>query len=100
MTATSIPVIVFLIVPLIAIVAWYNVIRLNRARQGLHRWLRARGFDLVSARLCWWPSGPFSLAIARHQPVYRVLARDRSGTLCRGWVCCANFSDEAEAAWE
>jgi len=100
MTALSVPVVVFLLVPLAGMVTWYNVVRLGRARQTLRRWLRERGFALVSARLCWWPAGPFRLAIARHQAVYRVEARDLAGSLVRGWVCCANFSDDAEAAWD
>jgi hypothetical protein len=81
-------------------VGWYNLVRLGRARGAMRAWLAARGWSLVSARLCWWPAGPFSVAIARHQPVYRVLARDPDGALRRGWVHCAPFSDEAEAAWE
>lgn len=81
-------------------VGWYNIIRLGRARRTVRAWLDGQGCTLVSARLCWWPTGPFSLAIARHLPVYRVLVRDRAGALRRGWVRCTPFSDDAEAAWE
>jgi membrane protein DedA with SNARE-associated domain len=80
--------------------AWYNIIRLGRARRTVRAWLASRDLILVKARLCWLPVGPFGTAIARHLPVYRVLARDRAGVLRRGWVRCTPFSDEAEGAWE
>lgn len=94
------PVWLSLFAAVLASVGWYNIVRLGKARRTVRDWLQGKGWTLVSARLCWWPAGPFSMAIARHLPVYRVLVRDRDGALRRGWVCCAPFSDDAEAAWE
>ncbi|MGE5235247.1 MAG: hypothetical protein ACM3O7_02720 [Acidobacteriota bacterium] len=84
----------------VGLVAWYNVVRLGRARRALSTCLEKSDLSLVSAHLCWWPRGPFSTAIATHQPVYRVVARDRAGRERTGWVRCAPFSGDAATAWD
>ena len=84
----------------LAALAAYNVVRLRRARATLDQALRGLGHSLVSARLCWAPRGPFSTAIARHQPVYRVTALDPSGRPRTGWIRCAPFSDRTWIAWD
>jgi len=80
-------------------VAGFNVARLRRARAALPAALAREGLTLVSARLCWLPSGPFSSAIARHQPVYRVIAQDALGQRRCGWIRCVPFSEDTEIVW-
>lgn len=92
--------IVLVVGAVVVYVAKFNMDRLRLSRQTMERWLKEKGYTLVRAQLCWWPMGPFSWAIARHEPVYRVVARDASGGERRGWVHCLKSSDQAEAAWE
>ena len=88
------------VLALAVLVAWYNVVRLRRARSAMLSWIDVQGYTLSSARLCWLPIGPFGWYIACHQPVYRVVARDRAGVSCRGWIRCVPFSDRVDARWE
>jgi hypothetical protein len=83
-----------------AAAAAHNVVRLRRARRALHLSLSRQGYAVVSARPCWLSSGPFGSAIALHQPVYRVVARDGAGTTRCGWVRCLPFSDQADVVWQ
>lgn len=81
----------------VAVAARYNVRRLGQARRALEGWASSNGYALLGARLCWAPTGPFSTAIATHQPVYRVTVRDGSGAVRRGWVRCEPFASRVEA---
>jgi hypothetical protein len=93
--------VIFLAVVIAAVVLIrYNTPRLARSRQAMQRCVEQQGYTIVSAGLCWWPRGPFSNEIARHEPVYRVVASDSQGHTRRGWVRCTPFSDDAEANWE
>ena len=78
----------------------FNSVRLGEAHEAMVRCLRRQGLEVVSARLCWMAWGPFAEAIARHQPVYRVRARDRLGRVRSGWVRCEPFTENTEAAWQ
>jgi len=100
MSNLSILVVAGVLVVLVAAAVRYNVGRLHRSKRAMEEWLGVHGYTVVAAQLCWWPRGPYSSAIARHLPVYRVTARDQTGDMHRGWICCLPFSDQAEAKWE
>lgn len=94
---------ILLLLVILATLPWsarYNRARLAQARGAMEGNLAARGWRILSAKLCWLPAGPFALAIACHDPVFRVAAQDASGRVHRGWIRCRPFSGRVESAWE
>ena len=100
MNVLSILLFVILAVVLVILSVRYNVARLGRAKYAMQQCLKTQGYTVMSARLCWMPTGPYSWAIASHTPIYRVHALDRSGVVRQGWVRYVPFSDQAEVKWE
>ena len=81
------------------------VFHFSRAGTLLDRWAASNGFVILERE--WRPlvRGPFFFTTSKGQEVYRVVVRDRVGTIRKGYVRCGGFllgmlSDNVEVRWD
>lgn len=76
-----------------------------RAKEIRARWAEENGFEIESARFCWFWRGPFWWRSTDSQMVFRIEGRDREGRRRAGWLRCGGwfsglFGSQATVAWD
>ena len=83
------------------IISWL----VSRARGILNKWAEESGYEVVSAKMCWFLKGPYFWKSSKNQAVFRITVSDSSGDVSTGWACCGGywlgtFVDRVDVTWD
>ena len=92
---------IVMVMLVIANIVWFY----SRSRSVLEQWAEENGFELLETDQRHLFRGPFFWTTTKGQSVYRVVVRDSSGRVRRGWVRCGSFwfglmSSKAMEKWD
>ena len=85
MIAADTLIVVVIVMPIVALIAW-GVVRRRHARKAVRAALEREGYVVVRLEHRAIRQGPLSATTTRAQHVYRVVARDASGHERMAWA--------------
>jgi hypothetical protein len=80
----------FVLVPVIAMVAGVIIWTKWRAEKILQEWAKQGGYRIIKAKRRWFDLGPRRRSVG-YQIVYRVEVEDSQGHKRMGWVFCGSY---------
>lgn len=91
---------VLLLLAVAVVVRWQYA----EANKIVNRWAQRNGFELVSAQIRYWQTGPF-IFYANGQLVFRIVIRDQTGMQRSGWVLVGSWhsgvlSNHTKVRWD